>query len=89
MKKRIFLDGKHTAVISVNEERKTVVAELETEEGTDFVYAEKFNDFSNYEKEAIKACIRYLKISLTDPPAISAAVNILAVFAIALKLAIR
>ena len=61
MKKRVFLDGKHTAVISIDESQKTVLAEIETKEGTEFVYAEKFDDIRNYEKEAVKACIRYLK----------------------------
>ncbi len=63
MKKKVFLDGYHTAVISVNEDSKTVIAELESEDENELIYAEKFNKTCNFEKEAIKAVIAYLKNS--------------------------
>lgn len=82
MKKRVFLDGKHTAVISVNESKNTVFAELETENGTELIYAEKFVSDCNFEKEAIKACIRYLNDSLPTPAEKSHFVNLLTVFTV-------
>lgn len=64
MKKRVFLDGIHTAVIDVNEASRTVVAELEKDGAGELIYAEKFDKPCNYEKEAIKAVIAYLKSSI-------------------------
>lgn len=66
MKKRVFLDGYHTAVISINEESKTVIAELESGNEKKLIYAEKFDKICNYEKEAIKAVVAYLKSSFNS-----------------------
>ena len=66
MKKRVFLDGYHTAVISINEESKTVIAELESGNERNLIYAEKFDKICNYEKEAIKAVVAYLKSSFNS-----------------------
>ncbi len=63
MEKRVFLDGVHTAIINVNEANKTVVAEIEKDNVKELIYAEKFDKICNYEKEAIKAVITYLKSS--------------------------
>lgn len=60
MKKRVFLDGVHTVIINTDEEKKTVIAEIETKEKNELIYAEKFDERCNYEKEAIKACLKYL-----------------------------
>ena len=57
---RINLDGIHSLEVSVNENAKTVVAELIVGEESTFVYAEKFDEPCNYIRSAIKKCIVYL-----------------------------
>lgn len=86
MKKRVFLDGKHIAVININEAQRTVFAEIETKEGSDFVYAEKFDDVCNYEKEAIKACIRYLKNMSVESVTVNSFMNLFALIMILINL---
>lgn len=61
MEKRVFLDGIHTAIININETNKTVIAELEKDNVKEFIYAEKFDETKNPEKEAIKVCISYIQ----------------------------
>lgn len=88
MIKRVFLDGRHTAVIKVNENRRTVTAELETEDGCELVYAEKFDKPCNYEKEALKSCLRYLKTKTADFSVGNVLANFMAVLVIFLNLAL-
>lgn len=58
---RINLDYRHSLDVSVNEENKTVVAELITDSGApSFIYAEKFDVPCNYLRTAIKKGILYL-----------------------------
>ena len=58
---RVNLDGLHLLDISVNEESRTVVAELVTaDEKPSLIYAEKFDSPCNYLKAAIKKGITYL-----------------------------
>ncbi len=57
---RVNLDGFHFLNVSVNEEAKTVVAELITGGESTFIYAEKFDVQCNYLRTAIKKSIAYL-----------------------------
>lgn len=58
---RVNLDGLHSLDILVNEESKTVVAELVVpDEEPSLIYAEKFDSPCNYLKAAIKKGIMYL-----------------------------
>lgn len=57
---RVNLDGLHSLDITVNEQAKTVVAELISDEETTFIYAEKFDEPCNYLRTAIKKAIVYL-----------------------------
>ncbi|MBQ8015205.1 MAG: hypothetical protein IJ264_03350 [Clostridia bacterium] len=60
-KTRVNLDGLHSLDISVNEENKTVIAELVVpDEKPTFIYAEKFDAPCNYLKAAIKKGVVYL-----------------------------
>lgn len=60
-KTRVNLDGFHSLDISVNEENKTVIAELVVpDEVPTFIYAEKFDAPCNYLKAAIKKGVVYL-----------------------------
>ncbi len=60
-KTRVNLDGLHSLDISVNEENKTVVAELIVpDEPPTLIYAEKFDAPCNYLKAAIKKGVLYL-----------------------------
>lgn len=60
-KTRVNLDGLHSLDISVNEENKTVIAELVVPDETPtFIYAEKFDVPCNYLKAAIKKGVIYL-----------------------------
>ena len=58
--KTVFLDGIHTAVLDINYEKKTVIANIITDDITEYVYAENFDDICDYEKMAVKACVAYL-----------------------------
>ena len=58
----VNLDGLHSLEISVNQENRTVIAELVVpDEPPTFIYAEKFNEPCNYMKTAIKKGIVYLR----------------------------
>lgn len=58
---RVNLDGLHSLDISVDEESKTVIAELLIpDEAPALIYAEKFDSPCNYLKAAIKKGIMYL-----------------------------
>lgn len=60
-KTRVNLDGKHSLDIAVNEENRTVIAELiGADENPTFIYAEKFDMPCNYLRAAIKKGIVYL-----------------------------
>lgn len=83
MEKRVFLDGIHTAIINVNKADKTVIAELEKDNVKELIYAEKFDEKCNYEKEAIKAVIAYLKDSCDSHAIKSIASNIVATMFVA------
>ena len=83
MKKRVFLDGIHTAIIDINEKNKTVIAEIEKGSARELIYAEKFEKICNYEKEALKAVITYLKCSLEDMSIKNIAPNIVATMLLA------
>lgn len=50
---RICLDGFHSLAVAINENAKTVVAELIVGEETTFIYAEKFDAPCNYLRTAI------------------------------------
>lgn len=63
-KTRVNLDGLHSLDISVNEDKKTVVAELIiADEQPTFIYAEKFDTSCNYLKTTIKKGLMYLDSS--------------------------
>ena len=65
-KTRVNLDGLHSLDISVNEENKTVIAELIVpDENPTFIYAEKFDAPCNYLKAAIKKGVVYLDANET------------------------
>lgn len=65
-KTRVNLDGLHSLDISVNEESKTVIAELIVPDETPtFIYAEKFDAPCNYLKAAIKKGVVYLDANKT------------------------
>ncbi len=57
---RVNLDGVHSLDVTVNEQAKTVVAELVTGGEATFIYAEKFDAPCNYLRTAIKKAIMYL-----------------------------
>ena len=57
---RVNLDGVHSLDVTVNEQAKTVVAELITGDESTFIYAEKFDAPCNYLRTAIKKAILYL-----------------------------
>lgn len=57
---RVNLDGVHSLDVTVNEQGKTVVAELITSGESTFIYAEKFDMPCNYLRAAIKKAILYL-----------------------------
>lgn len=57
---RVNLDGFHSLDIAVNEQAKTVMAELIAGEETTFIYAEKFDTPCNYLRTAIKKSFVYL-----------------------------
>lgn len=60
-KKRVNLDGIHSLIISVCEEKQTVVTELITlDEPPVFIYAEKFDEPCDYLKKGIRRGIEYL-----------------------------
>ena len=59
-KMRINLDGIHSLEIAVNENAKTVVAEMIVGEESTFIYAEKFDSPCNCIRTAIKKSIVYL-----------------------------
>lgn len=51
--KKIYIDSKHSLRITIDEGSRTVVAELETSNGLEFIYAEQFSEPCNYLKTAI------------------------------------
>lgn len=58
---RVNLDRRHSLDVSVNEENRTVVAELITDGGEPgFIYAEKFDVPCNYLRSAIKKGLVYI-----------------------------
>ena len=57
---RVNLDGVHSLDVTVNEQAKTVVADLVIGEELTFIYAEKFDLPCNYLRTAIKKAIMYL-----------------------------
>ncbi len=57
---RVNLDGVHSLDVTVNEQAKTVVAELVVGDESTFIYAEKFDVPCNYLRTAIKKAIMYL-----------------------------
>lgn len=57
---RVNLDGRYSLDITVNENAKTVVAELIVGEEATFIYAEKFDAPCNYIRTAIKKGIVYI-----------------------------
>lgn len=60
-KTRVNLDGLHSLDISVDELKKTVVADLViADEQPRFIYAEKFDSSCNYLKAAIKKGLLYI-----------------------------
>ena len=60
-KARVNLDGIHSLDVSVNETKRTVIAELIVcNEEPAFIYAEKFDAPCNYLRTAIKKGITYL-----------------------------
>ncbi len=60
-KTRVNLDGLHSLDISVDEAKRTVIAELiVADEISTFIYAEKFDTSCNYLKAAIKKGMLYL-----------------------------
>lgn len=60
-KTTVSLDGFHSLDISVNEENRTVVAELVVcGEEPEFIYAESFEVPCNYLRTAIKKAITYI-----------------------------
>ncbi len=68
MKTDVNLDGLHSLIVSVNESRKTVVAELVVaDEEPILIYAEKFDSSCNYLKTAIKKGIIYINNSSDNP----------------------
>lgn len=68
-KTRVNLDGLHSLDISVDEENKTVIAELIVpDESPTFIYAEKFDAPCNYLKAAIKKGVVYLDENKTGRP---------------------
>ena len=89
MKKRVFLDGIHTAVIDINETNKTAIAELEKNGESELVYAEKFDKVCNYEKEAIKAVVAYLKSSINVTAIKSVASGVAATMLLAICINIK
>lgn len=66
-KTRVNLDGTHSLDIAVNENAKTVVAELVVGDETTFIYAEKFDSPCNYIRTAIKKSIVYLNGYAPEP----------------------
>lgn len=64
--KKIYIDSKRSLRITIDEGSRTVVAELETSNGLEFIYAEQFSKPCNYLKTAIKRCIEYMDKSDFD-----------------------
>lgn len=62
----VNLDGLHSLDIAINENAKTVVAELIVGQKRTFIYAEKFDSPCNYLRTAIKKGIGYLNDELSE-----------------------
>lgn len=66
-KTRVNIDGFHSLDVSVNETKRTVVAELATGDAEPvFIYAERFDSPCNYIRTAIKKGITYINGSVSE-----------------------
>ncbi|MBP3696720.1 MAG: hypothetical protein J6J45_04160 [Clostridia bacterium] len=68
---RVNLDGVHSLDVTVNEQAKTVVAELVIGNEATFIYAEKFDAPCNYLRTAIKKAILYLNGNVPKSESVS------------------